>query len=131
MVEEMESLHKNQIWDLVELPKRRKLINIKWVFKKNMNSNGQVKKFKAQLVAKGYSQVKGVNFGDIFSPVAKLTSTRVLMSLVASFDLEIEQMDAKKMLLHGNLEEEIYMKQHEGFVVKGKKDLVCKLKISL
>jgi hypothetical protein len=83
------------------------------------------------LVEKGYSQVEGIDFGDIFSLIEKLTSIRVLMSLVASFDLEIEQMDVKTMFLHEELEEEIYMKQLEGFVVNGKKYLVCKLKKSL
>jgi hypothetical protein len=101
MVEEMESLHKNETWDLVELPSGRNLIGSKWVFKKNMNATGQVEKFKARLVAKGYSQVEGVDFGEIFSPVAKLTSIRVLMSLAATFDLEIEKMDVKTMFLHG------------------------------
>jgi hypothetical protein len=80
---------------------------------------------------KGYSQVEGVDFGEIFSPVAKLNSIRVLMSLAATFDLEIEKMDVKTTFLHGDLEEEIYMNQPEGFVVKGKQELVCKLKISL
>jgi len=84
MVEEMESLHKNETWDLVELP-----IGSKWVFKKKLNIASQVKKFKAQLVAKGYSQVEGINFGDIFSHVAKLTSIRMLISLAVTFDLEI------------------------------------------
>jgi hypothetical protein len=70
-----------------------------------MNATGQVEKFKARLVAKGYSQVEGVDFGEIFSPVEKLTSIRVLMSLAATFDLEIEQMDEKTMFLHGDLEE--------------------------
>jgi hypothetical protein len=83
------------------------------------------------LVEKGYSQVEGIDFGDIFSPVAKLTSIRFLLSLVATFDLEVEKMDVKTMFLHGDLEEEIYMKQPEGFTVKGKKELVCKLRKSL
>jgi hypothetical protein len=74
----------------VKLPSGRKHISRKWVFKKNMNATGQVEKFKARLVAKGYSQVEGVDFGEIFFPVAKLTSIRVLMSLAATFDLEIE-----------------------------------------
>jgi hypothetical protein len=96
-----------------------------------MNAIGQVNKFKSRLVAKGYFQVEGVYFSEIFSPIVKLTSIRVLMSLAATFDLEIEQMDVKKTFLHGDMEEEIYVKQPKGFVVKGKKDLVCKLKISL
>jgi hypothetical protein len=83
------------------------------------------------LVAKGYSQVEGVDFDDIFSLVAKLTSIKVLMYLATTFDLEIEKMDVKTMFLHGDLEEEIYVKQPKGFVVKGKKEQVCKLKRSL
>jgi hypothetical protein len=73
----------------------------KWVFKKKMNAVGQVEKFKARLVAKGYSKVEGVNFGEIFSPVTKITSIRVTMSLVATFYLEIEQMDVKTVFLQG------------------------------
>jgi hypothetical protein len=130
IVEEMESLHKNETWDLVKLPSGKKLVGRKWVFKKKMNVAGQVKKFKARLVAKGYSQFEGVDFNDIFSPVAKLTSIKVLMSLATTFDLKIEHMDVKTTFLHGDLEEEIYMKQPKGFVVKGKKELVCKLKRS-
>ena len=73
----------------------------------------------------------GIDFGDIFSPVAKVTSIRLLVSVAAAFDFEVEQMDVKTTFLHGDLEEKIYMKQLEGFVVKGKKALVCKLKKSL
>jgi hypothetical protein len=90
MVKEMESFHKNETWDLVELPNIRKPFNSKWVFKKKLNAVAQVEKFKARLVVKGYSQVKGVNFSEIFSFVLKLTSIRVLMSLATTFDLEIE-----------------------------------------
>ena len=71
-----------------------------------------------------------IDFGDIFSPVDKVTSIRLLLSIVA-FDFEVEQMDVKTTFLHGDLEEEICMKQPEGFMVKGKKELVCKLKKSL
>jgi hypothetical protein len=127
----MESLHTNETWDLVNLPSEINPIGRKWAFKKNMNSAGQVEKFKDRLVAKGYSQVEGAEFDEIFSPVAKLTSIRVLMSLATTFYLKIKQMDVKTTFLHGDLKEEIYMKQPEGFVVKNKKDLVCKLKIPL
>eukprot|EP00253_Pinus_taeda_P016824 PITA_16824 len=71
MVDEMTSLHKNEAWDLVELPAGRKPIGSKWVFKKKKNVEGKVEKHKAQLIEKGYSQVLGIDFGDIFSPVAK------------------------------------------------------------
>ena len=90
MVDEMASLHKNEAWDLVELPAGRKPIGSKWVFKKKTNAEGKVEKYKARLVAKGYSQVPGIDFGDIFSPVAKVTSIRLLLSIVAAFDFEVE-----------------------------------------
>ena len=131
MEEEMESLRKNDTWDLVALPDGRKKIGSKWVFKRKTNATGCVEKFKAQLVAKGYSQVEGVNFDEIFSHVAKLTSIRVLMSLDATFDLEIEKMDMKTTFLCGDLGEEIYINQLEGFIIKGKEELVYKLEKSL
>eukprot|EP00253_Pinus_taeda_P003216 PITA_03216 len=71
MVDEMTSLHKNEVWDLVMLPAGRKPIGNKWVFKKKSNVEGKVEKFKAQFVEKGYSQVPRIDFGDIFSPIAK------------------------------------------------------------
>eukprot|EP00253_Pinus_taeda_P034919 PITA_34919 len=74
MVDEMASLHKNEAWDLVELPAGRKPIGSKWVFKKKTNAEGKVEKYKARLVAKGYSQVPGIDFGDIFSPVPRFMS---------------------------------------------------------
>ena len=97
------------------------------MFKKKTNVEGKVEKYKAQLVAKGYSQVPRIEFGDIFSLVAKVTSIRLLLSIATTFDFKVEQMDVKTTFLHGDLKEEIYMKQPEGFMVKGKKELVCRL----
>ena len=90
MVVEMASLHKNEAWDLVKLSAGRKPIGNKWVFKKKMNAKGKVEKYKDQLVAKGYSQVPRIDFGDIFSPAAKATSIILLLSVVAAFDFEVE-----------------------------------------
>jgi hypothetical protein len=131
MVEEIESLDKNEAWDLVELCTGRKSIGSKWVFKKKVNAKDKVEKYKAQLVARGYSQVEGVEFGDIFSLVAKLTSIRFILSVSTTFYFEVEQMDVKTTFLHVDLEEETYMKRPEGFDVKGKKELVCTLKNSM
>jgi len=75
--------------------------------------------------------VSGIDFSDIFSPIAKVTSIRLLLSVVAALDFEVEQMDVKTTFLHRDLEEEIYMKQPEGFMVKGKKEMVCRLKKSM
>jgi hypothetical protein len=110
MVEEMDALDKNEAWDIVEFPTRRKSVCRKWLFKKKFNAQGKVEKYKARLVVKGYSQVEGIDFGEIFSHVAKLTSIIFILSIVVAFDLEVEQMDVKTSFLHGDLEEEIYMK---------------------
>ena len=77
------------------------------MFKKKLNAEGKVEKYKARLVAKGYYQVEGIDFGEIFSRTKRLTSIRFILSIVASFDIEVEQMNAKTSFLHGDLEEEI------------------------
>jgi hypothetical protein len=83
-----------------------------------------VEKYKARLVEKGYSQVEGIDFDEIFSLVAKLTSIRFMLFVASTFDFEVEHMDVKTPFLHGDLEEEIYMKQPEGFAMNRKKELV-------
>ena len=90
MVDEMASLHKNEACDLVELPAGRKPIGRKWVFKKKTNEKGKVEKYKAQLLEKCYSQESGIDFDDIFSPIAKSTSIRLLLCVAAPFDFEVE-----------------------------------------
>jgi hypothetical protein len=111
MVEEMVALDKNEACDLMQLSTGRNPNGRKWVFKRKLNAEGKVEKYKAWLVAKGFSQVEGIDVGEIFSPIAKLTSIRFLLYVAAGFDFEVEQMDAKTTFLHGDLEEEIYMKQ--------------------
>lgn len=130
MKEEMDSLMKNQTFELVKLPKGKKLLKNKWVFK-NKKDGEKIVKRKARLVVKGCNQKKGIDFDEIFSPVVKMTSIRTILGLAASCDLELEQLDVKTAFLHGDLQEEIYMEQPEGFEEKGKEKLVCKLKKSL
>ena len=132
MQEEIESLYKNETWVLVKLLARQRIVGCKWIFKIKKGSPGVEKtRYKARLVAKAYSQVPGVDFNDIFSPVVKHSSICVLLALVAMHDLEFEKLDVKSAFLHGELEEDIYMQQPEGFVVEGKEDHVCLLKKSL
>jgi hypothetical protein len=116
MDEEMESLDKNEAWDQVEFLTGRNPIGNKWVFKKKLNEEGKVEKFKARLVEKGYSQVEGIDFGEIFSHVTKLTSIIFLLYVIVAFYLEVEQMDVNTTFLHGDLEEDIYMKQPKGML---------------
>jgi hypothetical protein len=132
MHDEMESLEKNHTWELVKLPKEKKPIRCKWIFKRKEGmSPSDEARYKARLVAKGYSQIPGIDFNDVFSPVVKYSSIRTLLSIVAMHDYELEQIDVKTAFLHGELEEDIYMEQPEGFVVPGKENLVCRLKKSL
>ena len=132
MGEEMESLHKNQTWELVKLPKGRKVVGCKWIFKKKARILGvEGTRYKARLVAKGYSQKEGVDYNEIFSPVVRHTSIRVLLALVAHQNLELEQLDVKTAFLHGEFEEDILMSQPEGFSIPGKENQVCSLKKSL
>ncbi|KAJ9558432.1 hypothetical protein OSB04_013046 [Centaurea solstitialis] len=131
MNEEMDSLLKNQTWTLVRLPARKKAIPSKWVFAKKETPNEEKIRYKARLVAKGYAQKEGVDYNEIFSPVVKHYSIRILLAFVAQFGLELVQLDVKTAFLHGDLNEEIYMVQPDGYKVKGKEDLVCKLQKSL
>ena len=131
MQEEMEAFQKNNIYELVKLPKGRKALRNKWVYKLKKDGRGDLVKYKARLVVKGFGEKKGIDFDEIFSPVVKLSSIRIILGLATNQDLEIEQLDVKTAFLHGDLEEEIYMQQPEGFEDKRKEDLVCKLKKSL
>lgn len=131
MQEEIEALHKNNTWDLVPLPQGRKAIGNKWVYKIKRDGNDQVERYRARLVVKGYAQKEGIDFNEIFSPVVRLTTIRVVLAMCAIFDLHLEQLDVKTAFLHGELEEEIYMLQPEGFAETGKENLVCRLNKSL
>eukprot|EP00253_Pinus_taeda_P030085 PITA_30085 len=131
MKEEMMALSKNGTWDLVELPKGRKTVGCKWVFKLKRGVNDTEDRYKARLVAKGFSQKASIDFHEIFSLVVKIVSIRIVLALVALFDLELQQLDVKTAFLHSDLDEEIYMEQPEGFVQHRNAKFVCRLKKSL
>ena len=127
----MDSLESNRTWHLVDLPPGCKAIGCKWVLRKKLKPDGSVDKYKARLVAKGFRQRKNIDFFDTFSPVTRIASIRVLISIASLNNLLIHQMDVKTAFLNGDLEEEIYMEQPEGFIVHGQESKVCKLDKSL
>ncbi|CAL9011160.1 unnamed protein product [Prunus brigantina] len=131
MESELQSMSKNGVWKLVALPQGCKPIGCKWVYKTKRDSKGQIDRYKARLVAKGFTQQEGVDYNETFSPVSTKDSLRVIMALVAHFDLHLHQMDVKTAFLNGNLIEEIYMKQPDGFIQKGEEELVCRLQKSI
>ncbi|GAA0144157.1 transmembrane signal receptor [Lithospermum erythrorhizon] len=132
MGDEMESLQKNQTWELVRKPTGRKVVTCKWLFKKKEGlSPVEEIKYKARVVARGFSQRERVNYNEIFSHVVRHTSIRVLLAIFAHQELELEQLDVKTTFPHGELEEESYMTQQYGFQEPKKEDYVCRLKKSL
>ncbi|CAL2270360.1 unnamed protein product [Prunus armeniaca] len=120
--DEMDSLESNKTWHLVDPPPGCKIIGCKWILKKKLKPDGSIEKYKARLVAKGYRQRENVDFFDTYSPVTRVTSIRVLFALAAIHDLVVNQMDVKTTFLNGDLGEEIYMDQPEGFIVPGKEN---------
>ncbi|CAA7051375.1 unnamed protein product [Microthlaspi erraticum] len=128
--EEIDSMVKNGVWDIVPLPEGHKAVGCKWVFKTKLNCNGNVERYKARLVAKGFNQKEGIDY-ETFSPVSRKDSLRIILALVAQYDLELHQMDVKTAFLNGDLEEEVYMCQPEGFIIEGQENMVCKLKKSI
>lgn len=111
------------------LPDEKQLIDSKWIFKVKRNATGAVERYKAQLVIKGYSKVKGIDYDEIYSPVARYSLIRFLLAKAVKHNLIIHQMDAKTAFLQGELIEEIYMHQPEGLDDKSGK--VCRLKRAL
>ena len=111
--DEIFSIEKNNTWDLVELPAGVKPIGLKWVFKIKCNADGTISKYKARLVAKGYVQRHGVDYDEVFAPVARIETIRLIVVLAGTYGWEIHHLDVKTVFLHGELMEEVYVSQPE------------------
>ena len=109
--EEIASIERNHTWLLVDLPAGAKAIGLKWVFKLKRNPDGSVNKYKARLVANGYVQRHGVDYDEVFAPVARIETIRLIIALAASHGWEVHHLDVKTAFLHGDLKEEFYVKQ--------------------
>ena len=130
MKEELKSLSNNGTWVETSLPKGRKAIGCKWVFKIKRDDSGNAIRYKARLVAKGYSQKEGIDYGEIFAPVAKYKTIRMLLGIAAKHNLTLGQLDVKTAFLNGILQEEIYMELPPGYTAETV-GAVCKLVKSL
>uniref|UniRef100_A0A2N9GB44 Integrase catalytic domain-containing protein n=1 Tax=Fagus sylvatica TaxID=28930 RepID=A0A2N9GB44_FAGSY len=129
MEEEMHALELNHTWDLIPKPAGTSIVGCRWVFTVKQNPDGTVDRLKARLVAKGFTQTYGLDYTETFSPVAKLNSIRIIISLAANLDWPLHQLDVKNAFLHGDLTETVYMTQPPGFESKG--ECVCHLKKSI
>jgi hypothetical protein len=131
MNEELDQIEKNNTWELVPRPADKNVIGSKWVFKNKMNEQGQIVNNKARLVYKGYAQVEGQDFDETFAPVARLEAIIMFLAYACHKNFKVYQMDVKSSFLNGDLEEEVYMEQPEGFSLTDNPDYVCKLKKAL
>ncbi|CAM8988557.1 unnamed protein product [Rhodiola kirilowii] len=128
MNKEISALEANNTWVLTDLPKDKTLVDCKWIYKVKYLSDGTVERFKARLVARGFTQVEGLDYHDTFAPVAKMTTVRCLLAIAVARKWPIYQLDVDNAFLHGILDEEVYMKLPPGFYKKEKANgQVCKL----
>ncbi|KAJ0984268.1 hypothetical protein J5N97_002624 [Dioscorea zingiberensis] len=131
MEAEFKALMQNQTWSLVPPRKGLNIIDCRWIFKLKRKVDGSIDRHKARLVAKGFKQRYGVDYDDTFSPVVKFSTIRLLLSLAVSKGWALRQIDIQNAFLHGNLEEEVYMKQPRGFEDNTIPHYLCKLNKAL
>ena len=127
MLDEMTAIEASDTWRLVDAPPRVKPIGLKWVYKTKKDATGVITKYKARLVAKGYVQQQGVDFDEVFAPVARLESVRLLLAHAASQGWAVHHMDVKSAFLNGVLQEQVYVEQPPGFVLCGHEKKVLHL----
>ena len=120
MTEEYQSIMKNDVWDIVTRPKGKSVVTSKWIYKIKHATDGSVEKYKARFVARGLSQVEGIDYEETFAPVARYTSIRTIIALATSMGRRLHQMDVKTSFLNGEIEEEVYIEQPDGFVIHEK-----------
>jgi hypothetical protein len=128
---EIQAIQKNDTWELIDPPPNCKVVGVKWIFKTKLKETGQIDKFKARLVAKGYTQEEGIDYSEIFAPVARLETIRTVVALAASKRWSIRQLDIKSAFLHGAINENVYLEQPPGYVLQGSEHQVYKLKKAL
>ncbi|GKD24970.1 retrovirus-related pol polyprotein from transposon TNT 1-94, partial [Tanacetum coccineum] len=124
MQEELHEFERLEVWELVPPPDKAFVITLKWIYKVKLDELGGILKNKAQLVARGYRQEKGIDFEDSFAPVARLEAIRIFLAFAAHMNMVVYQMDVKTAFLNGNLREKVYVSQPDGFVDPDKPNYV-------
>ncbi|RVX04761.1 Retrovirus-related Pol polyprotein from transposon RE1 [Vitis vinifera] len=131
MDDEIHALKKNDTWVLVPRPQHHNVVGCRWIFKTKLHSDGSIERHKARLVAQGFSQVHGLDFGDTFSLVVRPATVRIILSLAVTSGWRLHQLDVKNAFLHGFLNEEVYMEQPPGYTDPQFPQHVCRLKCAL
>jgi hypothetical protein len=131
MIEELEALKKNKTWELTLLPEGKKAVSCKGIYTVKQNSLRKIERYKARLVARGYSQTYGIDYDETFAPVAKMNTVRILVSCATNFGWPLHQIDVNNAFLHGDLQEEVYMEIPPGFATSETTRKVCKLRKSI
>ncbi|KAL6295890.1 hypothetical protein ACE6H2_004032 [Prunus campanulata] len=131
MKEEIKALHMQGTWCLVPNPGNKNIVGSKWIYKIKRQSDGSIARYKARLVAQGFSQELGFDLGETFSPVVRHTKIRLVLSIAAMHKWKLRQLDVKNVFLHGELDEEVFMHQPQGFEDPVHPHFVCKLQKSL
>jgi hypothetical protein len=131
MHDELQALDQNNAWSVVRLPKDKHAVGSRWVYKTKFNSDGSIERYKARLMAQGYTQTFGIDYKETFALVAKMNTFRVLLSVAVNNRWLMCQMDVKNAFLHGNLEEEVYMKLPPGHPQSSDPNLVYRLHKSI
>lgn len=131
MDSEIKSIEKDETWELTDLPAGAKKIGVKWVYKTKLNENRELNKHKARLVAKGYAQQYGVDYTEVFAPVARMDTVRMIIALAAQRGWIVYQLDVKSAFLHGELNEDVFVEQPRGYEKKDSPNKVYKLKKAL
>jgi hypothetical protein len=131
MVEEYDSIVRNDVWDVVLRPVGKSVVTSRCLYKTKMAADDSIEKHKPRFVARGFSQIEGVDYDEIFTPIARYTSIRTIIAIAAKMGWRIHQMDVKTAFLNGFIEEEVYIEQPKGFEVSDRETHVCLLRKAL
>ncbi|CAM8911709.1 unnamed protein product [Rhodiola kirilowii] len=132
MNKEISALEQNETWTISNLPREKRAVDCKWVFKVKHHSDGTIERYKARLVAKGFTQVEGIDYHDTFTPVVKMTTVHCVLAVAAARNWPLYQLDVNNAFLHGTLDKDVYMKLPPSFYSQARQDgKVCKLQHSI